>query len=157
MAKELSIQNVADWFIDNGKDITPKKLQKMLYYAYAWALVFFNDDQKDLRTKLFDGNFEAWVHGPVNRKIYAEYRDYGYGVINPESKSDEQVISDDVLDLLKQINEIYGPYNGNELERLTHSESPWINARGDAKPLDSSTNKLSDEDMFDFYGKKLIA
>ena len=52
MTKELSIQDVADWFIDNGNDITPKKLQKMLYYAYAWALVFFNDDQKDLSETL---------------------------------------------------------------------------------------------------------
>ncbi|EGE9348465.1 hypothetical protein IBL91_003145, partial [Listeria monocytogenes] len=55
---------VADWFLCR-KAMTPKKLQKMLYYAYAWTLTLTNDNPDDLKNKLFPEKFEAWVHGPV--------------------------------------------------------------------------------------------
>ena len=30
---------IAYWFLENSKacDVTPKKLQKLMYYAYAWG------------------------------------------------------------------------------------------------------------------------
>ncbi|MDT2240776.1 DUF4065 domain-containing protein [Paenibacillus larvae] len=34
--------------------------------------------------KLFDDNFEAWVHGPVNPQLYTEYREYGWQEIPQE-------------------------------------------------------------------------
>lgn len=149
------INQVAEWFIDNCNDVTPKKLQKLLYYAYAWGLVFFNEDSDNLNVKLFDADFEAWVHGPVNRSIYAKYANYGYNEITVLEKNSEPITNEDVLDLLEQIKEVYGDFNGNELERLTHQEDPWRNARGNAKPLDSISVDLNDVDMFNYYGSKL--
>ncbi|WP_374049741.1 type II toxin-antitoxin system antitoxin SocA domain-containing protein [Paenibacillus larvae] len=37
-----------------------------------------------MRKKLFDDNFEAWVHGPVNPQLYTEYREYGWQEIPQE-------------------------------------------------------------------------
>lgn len=154
----ITKSEIADWFLENSKacDVTPKKMQKLMYYAYAWGLVFFNDSPDKLENKLFDGKFEAWVHGPVDRQIYAWFADFGYNPIPiPPEKPPVQIKNPDVLDLLQQINDIYGDFSGNQLERLTHQEKPWLKARGDAKPLDPSENVISDKDMYIFYGSKL--
>ena len=73
----------------------------------------------------------------------------------PPGKSSIHVKSPDVLDLLQQINDKYGDFSGNQLERLTHQEQPWLTARGDTKPLDPGKNMISDSDMYNFYGSKL--
>ena len=154
----LTKSDIAYWFIENSKagDVTPKKMQKLMYYAYAWGLVFFNDSVGNLQNKLFDGEFEAWVQGPVDRQLYNQFAGFSYNPIHmPPGKSLIHVKSPNVLDLLQQINDKYGDFSGNQLERLTHQEQPWLNARGDAKPLDPGKNIISDSDMYSFYGSKL--
>lgn len=152
-----NVLDVADWFIkkaqEEGGEISPKKLQKLLYYAYSWSLVFFNDSSDDLSEKLFENNIEAWVHGPVIPEVYHEYKTYGYNpivkdVIKPR-------FSEDTEDVLKQVWNIYGGYNGNQLESITHQEEPWIEARGDSKPLDASNNLLNDKTIFSYYISEL--
>ena len=64
-----TVFDVADWFL--GKDsMSPKKLQKIVYYAYAWVLTLMNESENDLDIKLFDSRIEAWVHGPVIPELY---------------------------------------------------------------------------------------
>ncbi|RRK09780.1 DUF4065 domain-containing protein [Lactiplantibacillus garii] len=151
-----NIGEVANWFIAHDQNITPKKLQKLLYYAYAWSLVFFNEDVTELDNRLFQADFQAWVHGPVNPSIYEKYKHFGYNVITrPNHAADVLVGNPDLLDLLEQVESVYGQYDGNSLERLTHSEAPWQKARGNARPLDSSNALISDVDMYNYYGQLL--
>ncbi|MNG32804.1 hypothetical protein D3C84_1188980 [compost metagenome] len=51
---------------------------------------------------------------------------------------------------------IYGDYTGNELESLTHQETPWKKAREGFQPLDRCTNEIRDEDMFEQYIQYVI-
>lgn len=62
--------DIANWFLVHDA-MTPKKLQKILYYTYAWGLVFFNDSSDTIDNREFNGTFEAWVHGPVDTEVYA--------------------------------------------------------------------------------------
>lgn len=152
---ELHIDDVANWFLSK-KAMTPKKLQKMVYYAKAWSLVFFNDDAEHLDVSLFPEDFEAWVHGPVNRHLYARFADFGYREINQDGVClSPELENPDVADLLNQVMHVYGDYDGNALERLTHSELPWLNARGDSKPLDTVRTIISDKDMFEYYASQV--
>ena len=64
-----NVFDVANWFISKG-DISPKKLQKLVYYAYAWYLTFMNDSDNELNNRLFEDRAEAWIHGPVFPKLY---------------------------------------------------------------------------------------
>lgn len=155
MDAKLSISDAAKWFIENNDSVTPKKLQKLLYYLYAWGLVFLNEDIDDLNDKVFSGKFEAWVHGPVNRDVYEEYKSYGGNLIKISDANEMKIENPDTLNLMKQINRIYGKYDGNTLELLTHSEDPWKKARGSARPLDRCQNVLDDADMFKFYSSLL--
>lgn len=54
----LTVDEVINWLLLQ-QSMTPKKLQKMLYYCYAWGLIFFNKDGSNIENKLFDAKFEA--------------------------------------------------------------------------------------------------
>lgn len=150
----LEIEQVTNWLLSH-QSMTPKKLQKMLYYCYSWGLVFFNEDGSNIENKLFDAKFEAWVHGPVIADIYHEYKEYGFNEIK-QVDNPELTLTEDVEDLLNQVFEAYSQYNGNELEALTHAERPWIEARGDASPLEPSHSILNDKTIYEFYYHRMV-
>ena len=50
---KYSYNDVADLFLVEGKGkISPKKLQKLVYYAYAWVLTLLNDSSEELNIRL---------------------------------------------------------------------------------------------------------
>lgn len=149
MAAALEMNQVINWFL-NKQSMSPKKLQKLLYYAYSWGLVFLNDDKDNLENKLFEANFEAWVHGPVIRSVYARYAPFKFQDIEKRDSAVEP-LPEDIEDILLQVINAYGEFNGNQLENLTHSELPWIEARGNCLPMDSCQTVISDKTIFTYY------
>lgn len=147
------VKDIAHWFLSMRDDVTNKKLQKLVYYAYAWYLAI-NNEAGVLVNRICPNDFEAWVHGAVSPKLYAEYSKYGsshipmYNGVLPQFSSDE-------LDLLRQVNEVYGIYNGNQLESICHAEIPWRNARGNLPAFAPSHNPISDEDIYKCYAERL--
>lgn len=149
-----SVYDVADWFLTK-ESMSPKKLQKLVYYAYAWTLVFHNDSDEKLENKLFDDKIEAWVHGPVVRKLYRKYAPYGYH--NIEKKNDISIkFSNDIEGTLEEVWSAYGDFDGNQLEALTHNEDPWKEARVGLKPLDGTDRKIKDQIMFNYYSEEMV-
>ena len=123
--------------------MTDKKLQKLCYYAKAWYLAL-NDEN------LISEPFEAWVHGAVQPKLYWEYKPYGFNTI-PQNQNDIETIPEEFLDFAKMIYASYGDLDGNQLERLNHSEMPWINARRGLRPWQPGHNIISEEDMKTYF------
>lgn len=148
--KMVRIFDVANWFILRGADeenaITPLKIQKLCYYAKAWHKVW--DDEE-----LFKENFEAWVHGPANPELFRKYKSQGYNLLKPECDIKEDTFKKNEIETLEGIWECYGKYTGKYLEKLTHDEDPWLIARGNLQPGDSSTNIISLDSMNEFYSK----
>ena len=135
-------------------DITNKKLQKMVYYAYSWYLTFNNNDSKHIENRFFVNNFEAWIHGAVDPHLYTKYKKYGSQYI-PKYTGMLPNFTYDEIDLLNQIVIVYGKYTGNELESICHQEKPWLNARKDCAPGEPSHNKINDCDIFECYASRL--
>ena len=131
---------------ENAKrPLTNKKLQKLLYYAQAWSLVLRNKP-------LFDEPIEAWIHGPVVPSVYRRYKEFGFGFIKEKNIS-SNLPCDEIKELLDEVWQIYGKYDADYLEALSHSESPWIQARS---TLDAETNSsaiISHESMIAFYSR----
>ena len=148
-----NIYDIAKWFL-NKSSMTPKKLQKMVYYAYAWFITLMNEDANNIENRLFNVSPQAWVHGPVFPNLYQKYKDYGYSDIPAEEA--EFNFNEDVEDVLNQVWEVYGKYNANELESLTHQELPWRNARTGCSPFSVCTNDISDKDIFECYSARLV-
>ncbi|MBK0009871.1 SocA family protein [Bacillus sp. S35] len=121
----MELNQVALYFRNRsleGKEfsITHLKLQKLVYYAQAWSMAIYGE-------RLIDSELEAWLHGPVSRELYSEYRDFGFQEIPPVDRLNFQ-INDQDSDVLEGVWRLYGKYDGKYLETLTHQEAPWINA-----------------------------
>lgn len=149
MSDEL--KKIVDWFLSK-KAMSPKKLQKLLYYAQAWTVTLTSEKDDINKNRLFNEGFQAWVHGPVIPEVYHEYKHYGYKDINFDVNTPE--LDEDISDILEQVMEVYGGFTGNELENITHQEAPWINARKGFSPLEKCTKEISIDDMFDYYIKQ---
>ena len=149
MSDEL--QKVIKWFLSK-KEMSPKKLQKMLYYAQSWTITLENENASNIKNRLFRENFEAWVHGPVIPVVYHEYKHFGYSNIPQINENIE--FDEDIENILEQVFEVYGGYNGNELENITHQEEPWQKARAGFSSLVLCQNVISEKDMFEYYVKQ---
>lgn len=62
-----TVYDVADYILGSCGPMSAMKLQKLVYYAQAWSLVW--DEQP-----LFPDDFEAWANGPVVRSLYDLHR-----------------------------------------------------------------------------------
>lgn len=149
MSDEL--KQIINWFLSK-KSMSPKKLQKMLYYAQSWTITLENEKADDIKNKLFKENFEAWVHGPVIPSVYHEYKKYGY--TNIPQIEDTIEFDEDIENILLQVFDVYGGYNGNELENITHQEEPWQKARKGFSSLELCQNVISEKEMFKYYMKQ---
>ena len=153
----LTAKNIADWFLSRlnteaGDTMSPLKLQKLLYYAQAWHLVFFNSKP------LFNEPIQAWRHGPVVPSQYERFAGLTKYVPIPVDEYGVEImeVTPAVENLLLDICDIYGEHQASYLEELTHSETPWIDARGDLPLYASCTREISHESMLSFYGQKIV-
>lgn len=142
MTKELTIQDLAKWFLAK-EPMTHKKLQKLCYYAVAWGYALMD------KSIVKDDDFEAWVHGPVSETLYKKYKKYGWNNIQQEKRAPE--FPDDVEKLLESVWDTYGGKDGNELEALSHSEEPWIVARRGLKEDERGKVIIKPKVMRSFY------
>jgi uncharacterized phage-associated protein len=149
-AKVYSPADVARWFVgsidrDAGDSITHLKLQKLLYYAQAWALV-------ELGRPLFEEDFQAWAHGPVLESVFGDYKAHGWDAIPAPEKAASD-FDEETEEHLGDILSIYGDFSAKHLERMTHKEAPWKDARGDLPPEARSNAIISKDSMYRFYSK----
>lgn len=56
-------------------------------------------------------------------------------------------------DILDVIVKYFGYYNGKALEKMSHYETPWINARKGLLPMENSNNIINKEDITEYFTK----
>ena len=141
-----NVRNIAKWFLSQDS-MTHKKLQKLCYYAQAWYCALYDG------APLFEDEIQAWVHGPVITSLYPVYADYKWNEI-PKVEFDASAFDSKVLDILDAVYNTYGGFSGDQLENLTHSEKPWMEARGALKPWEPCTTPISCRTMREFYRRE---
>ena len=141
------IEIISEYIINIGNEITPLSLQKILYYAQGFYNAFFG-------RFLFNDDCEAWTHGPVYVSIYEKYKEFKYSNIIVNIDYDiEDIISDEKKELLQAIVKYFGYYNGKALEKMSHYETPWINARNGLLPTENSSNIIKKNDIEEYFRK----
>jgi len=143
---KTTVNEVADFFLgfacEHGDPLTNLKLQKLTYYAQAWHLALHG-------SRLFDGEFQAWVHGPVMPCLYQRFKANAWApIVSVQAPVD---IAEAVESHLVEVMKAYSRFSAYDLERLTHSERPWKNARRGLACDESSQNEISDDDMKSYY------
>lgn len=130
------------------------KLQKLLFYCDAYCLAYFKQE-------LIEDVFEAWVHGPVCRKVYDSLKDKSM-LYSDLEYSDTGVDVDAVFDSLPTAQkELVGSvladlagWSGMELEATTHREYPWQQARAGIDDSAKCHNPISKDITREFYRKE---
>lgn len=142
--------DIAKWFInaidrESGESISHLKIQKLLYYAAAWSRLLTGKD-------LFNERIEAWAHGPVVPEVFKALKQYGWEAIPPQALDTE--FDQDTTTVLKQVLDVYGEFSAKTLERMTHADRPWIEARGDLAPETRCENEISKDSIAEFFTEK---
>ena len=138
-----NVLDVAQYILSVRGPMTAMKLQKLVYYAQAWSLVWDDD-------ALFDEEIEAWANGPVVRKLYDQHRG-SYRVASiPAGKPDS--LSDNQKDTVDKVLEFYGGKSPQWLSDLTHDEDPWRIARGNLADGVRGDAVITKESLAEYYG-----
>ena len=143
---QVSINELAKYII-NKHDITPKTLQKILYFIQGFTMAFN-------KTLFFNDIPQAWVHGPVYPEVYNNYSDFKYNIIDTMDISHEEInlnISDKEKNLMDCILRFFTKYSGDVLEKITHIESPWLEARVGLAKNEPSKNPITLESISEYF------
>ena len=114
--------DVAKWILSAAKSqgivMTHMKLQKLLYYAQAYALGMSGQP-------LFVDEIQAWKHGPVIPTVYRAYSKYERA---PIQDIEDTPIPDDEVALIHSLIFDKGRLTASDLRKFTHEEAPWKDA-----------------------------
>ena len=116
----LSVLDVAAYILRKQEPMTSMKLQKLVYYSQAWALVW--DDKP-----LFRERIEAWANGPVVRKLYDAHR--GRYRVDRIAGGFSRRLNSEQRDTVDAVLEFYGDKSSQWLSDLSHMEQPWRDTR----------------------------
>ena len=163
--KKVKVNVMAEFvvlFCQNlGVTISPLKLQKLLYYVQAWHIAKF---EKEI---LFDTLPEAWANGPVYRDIYDQYKTTFFKNQNIITMLEEIQLSEQLqlkqnnldldanqLELIMTVIDSYAKLSEERLVLMTHSETPWNEARKGLTPIQRCENKLAIDTIYNYFNKK---
>lgn len=138
-----NVFNVAKYILEKQGEMTTMKLQKLVYYSQAWHVVW---EEKPL----FENDIQAWINGPVVPDLYE--RHCGKFIV---SSKDISVSSESLTEIEKEnidkVLAFYGDKSSQWLSDLTHSESPWIEARKELAPNERGKSVITLQSMAEYY------
>jgi uncharacterized phage-associated protein len=137
-----SVHDVAKYILAKRGSMSTWKLQKLVYYSQAWHLVWRDEP-------LFAEPIEAWANGPVVRALYDQHR--GHFSVDGWNLGDAEALGFGECKSVDAVLTAYGDLSGRQLSFLTHSESPWREARGDLEPTARADVEISQPSMQAFY------
>jgi len=135
------LQRVIYYVFAQLREVTPLMLQKLLYFIQGIYCAFYGQP-------MFPEDCEAWVHGPVIPGVYNLFRDFKYNPIEDARfavlKGTEDGLTKEERRVIDLVVNTFGIYSGKTLERITHNETPWKEARrgyGDMVPSSETIPK----------------
>ena len=139
---------VIAYIFEKLEEVTPLMLQKLLYFVQGVHFALYGKP-------MFEEDCRAWVHGPVYPEVYELFRDFKYNPIEDARFSILEGIGSSLTDDEKRVVDLvlntFGMYGGKVLEKITHNETPWIEARKGYGENIPSNEVLSKERIMKYY------
>lgn len=139
---------VIAYVFEKLEEATPLMLQKLLYFIQGIYSALYG-------RPIFEEDCRAWVHGPVYPEVYELFRDFKYNPIDDARfvlfEGTEDALTEEEKNVIDLVANTFGMYGGKVLERITHNEDPWKEARkgyGDSIP---SSELLPKERIMKYY------
>jgi uncharacterized phage-associated protein len=123
--------------------MTAMKLQKLVYYAQAWSVVW---DERPL----FPERIEAWANGPVVRELYDVHR--GSFEVSEWPCGDPRRLTGDERATVDAVLDFYGGRSAQWLSDLTHREQPWLLARRGLPDGERGNREITLSSLEEYYG-----
>lgn len=134
---------VIAYVFEKLEEVTPLMLQKILYFIQGIYSVLYGQP-------IFMEDCRAWIHGPVYPEVYDLFRDFKYNPIDDARfallEGTADMLTDGEKKAVDLVVNTFGMYGGKVLERITHNETPWTEARkgyGDSIPSNEIVLKAS--------------
>lgn len=144
-------KSVANEFIERGRKadipLTPLQIQKLVYYAHAWNLAFFE-------RPLIVEEFGTWRYGPVVSPVYHCLSYFGGDPVTdtiPLHPDDDLPYTEDETRVLDAVFAKYARMSGTELSTRTHQPgSPWDQA------AHRGQRYIRNDDIRRYYAKRIV-
>ena len=140
---------LSDYILKHYGPMSHLKLQRLIFYCDK---------------ELIEDSFEAWVHGPISRKVYGSLKDKYmlYEELTYSNNTKEDVdkefekLTQDQQDFVISILTELSTWTMFELGASIRNEKPWKEARIGYGEADKCHVKISKETTRLFYKKDLI-
>ncbi len=139
---------VIAYVFEKLEEVTPLMLQKLLYFIQGIYSALYGKP-------IFMEDCRAWIHGPVYPEVYELFRDFKYNPIDDARfallEGTADALTEDEKKVIDLVVNTFGMYSGKVLERITHNEAPWKEARkgyGDSIP---SSELLPKKCIMNYY------
>jgi len=136
-----SITNIIGLMKEEIEDISPLRLQKTLYFLFAYYGASYGqlskskdyelskDESLNLPKYLFDAEFEAWQYGPVIREVYKDnkysdnYKELQFSIDN--FNIEDKTMRKEITEYLREI--IRSTYKVSDfgLVERSHEDKEW--------------------------------
>lgn len=130
------------------EEVTPLMLQKLLYFIQGIYSALYGKP-------IFVEDCRAWIHGPVYPEVYELFRDFKYNPIDDARfallKGTEDTLTKDEKRAIDLVVNTFGMYGGKVLEKITHNEEPWREARRGYGGGIPSNELLTKEQITKYY------
>lgn len=139
-----NVKDIARYILHKSGVMSTMKLQKLVYYSQAWALVW---DE----APLFEEECEAWRNGPVVPELF--YCHQGRYIVGEDDiDGNTSTLTKIEKDTIKKVLDFYGDKSAQWLKDLSHEEDPWRNVRGDLQDHVGSRRVITKESIAEYYG-----
>ncbi len=130
------------------EEVTPLMLQKQLYFIQGIYSALYG-------RPIFGEDCRAWIHGPVYPEVYDLFRDFKYNPIDDARfallEGTEGALTEDEKRVVELVVNTFGIYGGKVLEKITHNEEPWLEARKGFDDSIPSSALLPKERIMKYY------
>jgi len=139
---------VIAYVFEKLEEVTPLMLQKLLYFIQGIYSALYGKP-------IFAEDCRAWIHGPVYPEVYDLFRNFKYNPIDDARfallEGTEDALTDDEKRVIDLVVNTFGMYGGKVLEKITHNEDPWMEARKGYDDSIPSSELLPKERIMKYY------
>lgn len=130
------------------EEVTPLMLQKLLYFIQGVYSALYEEP-------IFMEDCRAWIHGPVYPEVYDLFRDFKYNPIDDARfallEGADAVLSEEEQRVIDLVTDTFGIYSGKAMEKITHNETPWREARKGYGQGIPSNELLTKDSIMQYY------
>lgn len=148
---EISALDVAAYIVNYFGEIPTTKLWWLVYMCQVWYLVWNNN-----QAPLFKEDFEAWVNGPMIRKLYESVGGPGKLTVYRVPGGRPGLLDIKRIMHIQKVLDVFGRISILGIVSSHATDLPWKVTRESYGTLEACTNTIDTDIIYDYYKDKHI-